>query len=100
ILKDERYHVSYTDKFLKQWKKEGRGKEVREALSLAHSSEILNTLTRIGSKFGVFIGHTFLYLIYFTIVIPFALISASTKSSKGWKTTTSKLGANQVHSQF
>jgi len=100
ILKDERYHVSYTSKFLQQWRKEGRTKQVNEALSFAHGSRLLNTLTRISSRFGEHIGHAILYIVYFTIVIPFAFLSKFSCPSKGWRSPTSKLDANQLHSQF
>ncbi len=40
ILKDERYHVSYTSKFLRQWRNDGRAKKVSTALSLARGSRV------------------------------------------------------------
>jgi len=100
ILKDERYHVSYTSKFLQQWRQEGRTKQVNEALSFAYGSRFLNTLTRVSSRFGEHIGHAILYIIYFTIVIPFAFLSKLSCSSNGWNSPTSKSDANQLHSQF
>ena len=98
ILKDERYHVSYTSKFLKQWKKEGRGKEVKQALSLAHRSRLINFLARKGSKFGEFMGHAFLYIIYFTVIIPFAILAKLTHSTKGWSTPLAS--SKHTHSQY
>ena len=102
ILKDERYHVSYTGKFLHQWKQEGRDKQVRKALSFAKRSRFLNTLTRKSSKFGEHMGHFILYIIYFTVIVPFAIASKINRSKKGWHSPQTKLNQsdNQSHSQY
>ena len=100
ILKDERYHVSYTNKFLQQWRKEGRVKEVNKAISFARRSHFINSLSRMGSKFGEHAGHAILYVIYFTIIIPFAFMSKLSYSRKGWGTPVSKTDTEQVRSQY
>lgn len=100
ILKDERYHVSYTDKFLQKWMKQGKSKEVKQALRLANESRILNAASRISSRFGQFMGNVILYLLYFTIVVPFALISKTQNPKKGWQNSKSKNNASEIHSQY
>lgn len=102
ILKDERYHVSYTSKFLHQWKKEGQEKQVRKALSFAKRSRFLNAFSRKSAKFGEFMGHFFLYLIYFTVIIPFAIASKLNRTKNGWHIPQTKLNpsSNQRHSQY
>ena len=100
ILKDERYHVSYTNKFLQQWRKEGNEQQVNEALKYAKRSRFVNTLTRKTSKFGEHIGHGILYLIYFTLIIPFALLSKLSQRKRGWNSPESSLHQKKIHSQY
>ena len=100
ILKDERYHVSYTDKFLQKWIKEGRSKEVKQALRHANESRILNAVTRGSSKFGQFTGTVILYVIYFTVVVPFAMISKTQKANTGWQPPKFQRSSKTIHSQY
>jgi rubrerythrin len=102
ILKDERYHVSYTSKFLHQWKKEGKEKQVRKAVSFAKRSRFVNAFSRKSAKFGEFMGHFILYLIYFTVIVPFAIASKLSRTKNGWHSPQTKLNpnSNQRHSQY
>jgi len=101
ILKDEHYHVSYTGKFLQQWRKEGRSSEVSKAIVFSKRSQFVNTLIRAGSRFGEHVGHTILYCVYFTIIIPFALMSNLSCPAKGWNVPNPKLDADHhIRSQY
>ena len=100
ILKDERYHVSYTHKFLQQWSDEGKSKEVKHALRQANESRVLNAISRVSSRFGQFMGTLILYLLYFTIVIPFALVTKRKKDCIGWQHQPNENNSGSTHSQY
>ena len=50
ILKDEHYHVAWTGTVLKRWKSEGRGPEVKRALSMAKGSRFFGAWKRLGAR--------------------------------------------------
>lgn len=75
ILKDEHYHVAYTGTLLKKWKKEGRGLEVKRALSLARGSRFFGAWKRLGARSGAALSRGILFLMYFTVLAPFGLIA-------------------------
>ena len=101
ILKDERYHVSYTGKFLAEWKNQGKTKQVKKALSFAKKARLFNSIKRKSSILGEKMGHLVLYILYFTIVVPFVISSKLSRSKKGWQYP-EKLsqGLNQGRSQY
>ncbi len=86
ILRDEQYHVAYTARYLKEWKKEGRQKEVKEALAYTRGSRFLSAWKRAGLRAAGGFGRTFLLLVYFTLVIPFALFARMQRAATGWRT--------------
>ena len=100
ILKDERYHVSYTQKFLQQWSSEGKSKEVKLALRQANESRILNALSRGTSRFGQFMGTLILYALYFTVVVPFAMATKLKKDCTGWQKYKNKYDPESTYSQY
>lgn len=75
ILKDEKYHVSYTGKFLEQWRAQGHGAEVRKALRAARGSRLLQNWKNLGLRSGAGLSRLVLYLFYWTLLLPFGLIA-------------------------
>lgn len=100
ILKDERYHVSYTNKLLNTWKKETGRKNIRSALIFAYRVTIVDKLTRSFSRFGEKIGYAILYTLYFTVIIPFAIISKLYQPKKRWKSSVSPHKGDDLRSQY
>jgi rubrerythrin len=86
ILKDEHYHVAWTSTILKRWKKEGRGAEVKRALSMAKGSRFLGAWKRLGARSAAGFSRIGLVVIYFTIVLPFGLMARGKKPKAGWST--------------
>lgn len=77
ILKDEKYHCAYTERFLEQWRKQGRGKEVDEALSSARRSRALGAWRRLGLRSGAHFSRALLFVLYWTLLLPFGLVARS-----------------------
>ncbi len=101
ILKDERYHVSYTGKFLTEWTNQGKTKQVKKALSFAKKARLLNSIKRKSSKVGEKIGYLILYILYFTAIIPFAFASKISRTKKGWQYPVKvSQDLKQGHSQY
>jgi len=80
ILKDEKYHVSYTRKFLDKWSQGGREVEVKGALKDARSSRFMGAWKRLGIRSGAGFSHVVLYVLYWTLLLPFGLISSRSKA--------------------
>ena len=85
ILKDEHYHVAYTGTMLKKWKKEGRGAEVKRALSLAKGSRFLGAWKRLGARSGAGFSRAILFVMYFTVLAPFGILGRGKRPKAGWK---------------
>ncbi|MCG8462865.1 MAG: hypothetical protein MI919_41800, partial [Holophagales bacterium] len=85
ILRDEKYHVAYTGTFLKQWRKEGKTKEVREALAEARGSRLLEAWKRAGVRAGGHFSRVVLTLFYWTAMVPFAFLVRLVKQEPGWQ---------------
>src|SRR5207249_3459915 len=64
ILRDEKYHVAYTQRFLERWTKEGRGKEVDEGLSAARASRFVSAWKRLGVRSAAGFAHVLLFVLY------------------------------------
>ena len=84
ILKDEKYHVSYTGKMLDKYRKAGRGVEVDKALKEARSSRAWGAWKRLGIKSGAGFSRAVLYVLYWTLVLPFGLLARAGKFSSDW----------------
>ena len=84
ILKDEHYHVAYTGTILQRWRKEGRGSEVKRALSLARGSRFFGAWKRLGARSASGLASVLLVLMYFTVLAPFGLLSRSKQPARGW----------------
>lgn len=85
ILVDERYHISYTGGFLAQWRKDGRGREVDEALSAAKASRFLGAWKRIGLRSGASFSRVVLFAMYWTLLAPFGLLARRHRASADWQ---------------
>lgn len=85
ILKDERYHVAYTGTLLQKWKKEGRGSEVKRALSLARGSRFLGAWKRLGARSAAGLSRMILLAMYFTVLAPFGILARGRRTKKGWE---------------
>ncbi len=83
ILKDEKYHVAYTRSFLDKWEKAGRGDEVNEALKKAKGSRRMRAWKAFGLRSASGFAHVLLFVMYWTVLLPFHLISRSGKRPAG-----------------
>lgn len=100
ILRDELYHVSYTGMFLKEWRKAGRSHDVREALRLARGSRFWGAWKRAGARAGAAFGHVVMLVAYFTVVVPFGLLSRRTTTRAGWQERLRAAGDDPSRSQY
>jgi len=82
ILKDEKYHVAYTQRFLERWEREGRGREVKEGLRAARSSRFLGAWRRVGLRSGARFSQALLFLLYWTVLAPFGLVARTRRSGQ------------------
>jgi hypothetical protein len=75
ILRDEKYHVAYTGNFVRRWREEGRGREVRRALRAARASSLLGAWKRLGARSGAGLSRLILLALYWTAAAPFGLLA-------------------------
>ena len=85
ILKDEKYHMSYTLRFLERWEKEGRAGEVKRALRAARSSRALTSWKALGMRSASGFGRVTLWLSYWTFVAPFGLLAKRGARTTGFQ---------------
>jgi len=85
ILKDEKYHVSYTGRFLDKWRSEGREREVEEGLSKAKSSRFIGAWKRLGIRSGASFSKVLLLVMYWTVVLPFGFLTSRGEGPSGWQ---------------
>jgi len=101
ILKDEHYHVAYTGTMLKKWKKEGRGSEVKRALSLARGSRFFGAWKRLGARSAAGLSRAILVVMYFTVLLPFGLLARGKTAKPGWKKPlTDRAALERLRSQY
>lgn len=85
ILKDEKYHVSWTGKILDRWRKEGREAEVERALKSAKRGRFLDSWRRLGLRSAAGFTGVVLMVCYWTVLAPFGLLARLTKpASANW----------------
>lgn len=84
ILKDEKYHVAYTARILDRWRKEGRAKEVRDALKEAQESRFIGGWKRLGLRSAGGFARALLWLSYWTVLLPFGWVASKRNSREGW----------------
>ncbi len=86
IAKDERFHVSYSARLLQEWRKEGRGKEVRRALQKVQWTGAWRAWRRAGRRIGDLLSRAVINALYFTVVPVFALLCKRLDPARpGWK---------------
>jgi rubrerythrin len=85
ILKDEKYHISYTGVFLDKWRAQGREREVDEGLSAAKSSRFLGAWKRLGVRSAGSFSRAVLFVMYWTVLAPFGLLSGRRKAAFDWQ---------------
>ena len=100
ILKDEKYHVSWTGTFLDRWRKEGRAKEVKDALSDAEGSRMLGAWKRLGVRSGANFGRVVMLVFYFTLLVPFGLIARRNRQAAVWADPRGTDSADGLRSQY
>jgi len=85
ILKDEKYHVSYTGVFLDKWRAQGREREVEDGLSAAKSSRFIGAWKRLGVRSAGSFSRAVLFVMYWTVLAPFGLLAGRRKASSDWE---------------
>ncbi len=100
ILKDEKYHVSYTGKFLDKWRADGREREVAEGLKAARSSRFIGAWKRLGVRSASGFGQVLLRVLYWTLIAPFGLFARRTGSASGWQSPRDPVQAGGDRSQY
>lgn len=100
ILKDEKYHVAYTGRFLERWRRAGREREVEEALREARSSRFLGAWKRLGIRSAGGFGRVVLYVLYWTALVPFGLIGRTTRTRDGWRDGQGAASESDLASQY
>ena len=81
ILKDEKYHVSWTGTVLDRWRSEGRAGEVKEALNEAEGSRFMGAWKRLGVRSAGSFGRVVMWVFYFTVLLPFGLFARRQRES-------------------
>lgn len=100
ILKDEKFHVSYTQKTLERWTSAGRGAEVKAGLRRARGSRFLGAWKRLGARAAMSFGRVALWLLYWTVFLPFSLFAARRKSVAEWRTPPPVDARHPLRSQY
>ena len=100
VAKDEKYHISYTGKILDRWRKEGREREVADALKEAKRSNFLGAWKRLGLRSGAGFGKVLLYICYWTVVAPFGFLSRGRGVVDGWQEPRGGNNPTGVGSQY
>lgn len=86
ILRDEKYHVAYTGRFLARWRSEGRGNEVDRALKEARRSRWLGSWRRLGVRSASGFARVLMLVFYWTLLVPFGLLTRRQRTTVGWST--------------
>jgi rubrerythrin len=101
ILKDEKFHAAYTGNFLKRWRKQGRGREVKAGLRAARGSRFLGAWKRFGIRSAGTFGRTLLFVMYGTLLVPFGLLARRHRETPRWRSPSKALrGMAKARSQY
>ncbi|MFT7671392.1 MAG: hypothetical protein ACI8X5_004110 [Planctomycetota bacterium] len=102
VAVDEKYHISYTGKILERWRKEGRGREVDEALKDAKRSGFFGSWKRLGLRSGAGFGKVLMYVFYWTLLMPVGFMaSRGRKAATGWQAPRQSRAAKEaIGSQY
>ena len=82
ILRDEKFHVSYSRAELERYREEGRAKEVDQAIRRVRWRRIKEAWLRGSIHIGTFVTGLWMVLLYFLVVTPFRLFARM--ASGGW----------------
>jgi hypothetical protein len=85
ILRDEKYHIAYTGTLLARWRARGRGREVEAGLAAARRSRLMGAWARVGTRSAAGLGRALLYAMYWTVLVPFALVARRARARTGWQ---------------
>jgi len=85
ILRDEQYHVAWTRATLDGWREQGRTDEVKRALNDARASRAWDAWKRLGARSAATFGRAVLLVLYFTVLLPFALVARAGRERGGWR---------------
>jgi len=99
ILRDEKYHVAYTARFLERWTEQGRGQEVAEGLKAARSSRFIGAWKRLGVRSAAGFAHVLLFVLYWTVLLPFGLIARASRSAPATRELTNPEPARSLSGQ-
>jgi len=75
ILADEDRHERYTEELLARWRAEGRETEIRRAIGRMRRNRRWLGVLRVLRFVSSAMGRTILLVLYFTFLVPFALLS-------------------------
>jgi rubrerythrin len=73
ILRDEKYHVAYTQRFLERWREQGKAPEVERGLRSARGSRFIGAWKRLGVRSAAGFAHVLLFVLYWTVLLPFGI---------------------------
>jgi rubrerythrin len=101
IGKDEKFHVAYSRKLLRDWKRQGRGREVTRAIWVLRLHHARDTWLRAGRLLGDFISHVCLSIVYLLVLAPFALLVRwRHPEPRGWRKRDSSSSLEAARRQF
>lgn len=100
ILKDEKFHVAYTASFLKRWRREGRSSEVKAGLRRARGSRFIGAWKRFGARSAGSFGRLVLFVLYWTVLLPFGLYAKRRADTAGWRSRRALAGDATLRSQY
>lgn len=100
ILRDEKYHVAYTERFLERWRAEGRAREVAAGLAHARGSRLIAAWKRLGVRSATGIAHSVLFVGYWVLLWPFALASRAARRRAAPSAHESRAPRAQLTSQY
>lgn len=101
ILRDEKYHVAYTERLLERWRASGRGREVDAGLRLARGSRLVDAWRRLGVRSAKGFSHVVLWAAYWLLLWPFGLASRAGRLRPAVKELApGPAGAEKISSQY
>lgn len=85
VGKDEKFHVSYSRKLLRDWTKQGRGREVLQALWFVRLARARDAWLRAGRMLGDLLSRVCMSVIYLVVLPPFVILSRwRDPAPRGW----------------
>jgi rubrerythrin len=85
ILRDERFHVAYSEHLLEQWSRAGRRNEIRLALFRVRVDRAWGAWRRSGRRVGDLLAKSLLLALYVLVVPWFALLARwRDRPQTGW----------------